>query len=113
MYVFSAYSGVNSCSYKTHTMQSIRIKEEVNSDDDEDNKESQATFINNFEFKNEGDDSKNVNVVKKEEIVFGGSPKKLQIRPFAASLKEEVADDGSLADNETLKEPPPNIHTGK
>jgi hypothetical protein len=93
-------------------MQSIRIKEEVNSGDDEDNKESQATFINNFEFKNEGDDSKDVKV-KKKEIVFGGSPKKLQIQPLPASLKEEVAADGFLADNEILKEPTQKIHTGK
>jgi hypothetical protein len=92
-------------------MQSIRIKEEVNSDDDDE--ESQATLINNFEFKNEGDDLKNVNVVKKEEIVFNGSPKKLQIRPLTESLRAEVADHGFLADNETLKEPPPKIHPGK
>jgi hypothetical protein len=78
----------------TTQCQQIHIKEEVNSDD-EDNETSQKLPLNNLGLKNEGP-----KLVKKELTAFDGLPKKLHIQPLPEAPTEGFFDEHTVVDEE-------------
>lgn len=80
-------------------MQSVRIKEEFNSDgEDNEQQASTRSILKKVKLKS-----------VKKEIAFSGLPKKLQIQPLPRALKEEVTD-GPLLDQVITKPPPKDFN---
>lgn len=80
-------------------MHSVRIKEEFNSDgEDNEQQASKKSIFKKVKLKS-----------VKKEIAFSGLPKKLQIQPLPRALKEEVTDE-PLLDQVTTKPPPKDFN---